>query len=408
MLKFEIKKVLSKPANKIALLILAAVLFVVCYLAIEKVVYVDENGNSTYGITAARNLRKVKNQYAGYLTEDVFAEVIVKNAEINASDEYLSKDYTENNKAYAKKQGFSDIRAILNMAFTSFQEYDYYRIDSVTADEAARTYENRISNLTEWLNSDEITDTFSEEKKNFLITNYKKLKTPLYYEYSDGWKTFLEYAPMITMLTVLILGFLVSGIFSDEFRLRADSVFFSSEAGRNKAVVSKIGAGFLIVTVTYWGIMLLYSAVVLGVLGTDGADCAIQTADYGDWKSFYNITYFQDYLLTMLGGYLGSLFILTLSMFISAKSHSTVLTVTIPFILLFIPSYLSNFSILSKVLGLLPDQLLQLGQAVKLFNLYQIGGTVIGGIPIIIILYFVLYCGLLPILYHVYRKTELK
>ena len=407
MLRFEIKKVFSKTVNKIALLILVVALLVVSFFAVNSVDYVDENGTSTSGIAAARNLRNDKNQWSGYLTDNVLSEAILKNEEIIASPEYLSKDVKENDKAYAKMQGFSDIRTIINKAFGSFNEYDYYRANSVTSDEVRNLYERRITNLTEWLNSDEIKDNFSKDEKEFLITQYNELETPFYYEYSDGWKALLEYAPSIMMLLVLILGFLVSSIFSNEFQLKADSIFFSAKLGRNKAINAKMRAGFLIITAVYWGTMLIYSAVVLGSLGTDGANCMIQTG-LGGWKSFYNITCLQDYLLTMAGGYLGSLFILTLSMLVSAKTHSTTLAVTVPFILLFIPSFFSGISVLSKGLGLLPDQLLQVSQAVNLFNLYKIGGKVVGAIPIIMILYFILYCILLPMLYSVYQKAEIK
>lgn len=407
MLRFEIKKVFSKTVNKIALLILVVALLVVSFFAVNSVDYVDENGTSTSGIAAARNLRNDKNQWSGYLTDNVLSEAILKNEEIIASPEYLSKDVKENDKAYAKTQGFSDIRTIINKAFCSFNEYDYYRANSVTSDEVRNLYERRIANLTEWLNSDEIKDNFSKDEKEFLIAQYNELETPFYYEYSDGWKALLEYAPSIMMLLVLILGFLVSSIFSNEFQLKADSIFFSAKLGRNKAINAKMRAGFLIITAVYWGTMLIYSAVVLGSLGTDGANCMIQTG-LGGWKSFYNITCLQDYLLTMAGGYLGSLFILTLSMLVSAKTHSTTLAVTVPFILLFIPSFFSGISVLSKGLGLLPDQLLQVSQAVNLFNLYKIGGKVVGAIPIIMILYFILYCILLPMLYSVYQKAEIK
>lgn len=216
------------------------------------------------------------------------------------------------------------------------------------------------------------------------MTKYKELDSPLYYEYADGWKALLEYTPTIIMFMVLVLGFLVSGIFSNEFQLKADSIFFSTKMGRNKGVLSKIGAGFLIVTGIYGIVMLTYSGSVLLVLGADGSGCAIQTG-LGGWKSFCNITYFQDYPLTVFGGYIGSLFIL-----------------------LFLPSFLSGISVLSQVLGLLPDQLLQLSNAVNYFNLYQVGGKVMGAIPISIILYLILLCVLLPELYYVYKKTEIK
>lgn len=404
---FELKKIFSKPVNKIVFVILAVSLCVVSYFAIGYVDYVDENGNTTTGIAAASALREEKNKWAGYITEDVLRKVLEENALINNSEEYLSEDVTENNKAFSKKQGFSDIRDMINRAFGEFQSYNYYQADRVTQEEISSFYDRRTANLIEWLKSDEQENRYSEQEQQFLIAQYEKLETPLYYEYADGWVALLEYAPSIIMLIVLITGFLVSGIFSDEIQLKADSIFFSTKLGRNKAVTAKIKAGFIVITSIYWVTIVLYSGIVLSVLGSGGADCAIQNG-FSNWKSFYNITYLQDYVLTVLGGYLGNLFILFLSMLASAKTRSKALAVTIPFILLFIPSFLSGISVLSEVLGLLPDQLLQVCTAIKTFNLYKIGDKIVGSVPIILTLYFILFCILLPVLYQVYRKTEIK
>lgn len=334
-------------------------------------------------------------------------KVLEENALINNSEEYLSEDVTENNKAFSKKQGFSDIRDMINRAFGEFQSYNYYQADRVTQEEIGSFYVRRTNNLIEWLKSDEQENRYSEQEQQFLIVQYEKLETPFYYEYADGWVALLEYPPSVIMLIVLITGFLVSGIFSDEIQLKADSIFFSTKLGRNKAVTAKIKAGFIVITSIYWVTIVLYSGIVLSVLGSGGADCAIQNG-FSNWKSFYNITYLQDYVLTVLGGYLGNLLILFLSMLASAITRSKALAVTIPFILLFIPSFLSGISVLSEVLGLLPDQLLQVCTAIKTFNLYQIGDKIVGSVPIILTLYFILFCILLPVLYQVYRKTEIK
>lgn len=407
MLRYELKKILSKPINKIIFAILAVTLCVVSYFAITKVSYVTENGESITGITAVRSLKEAKNQWSGYVTDDVLSKVVEENTAINNSEEALSDNVKDNDKAFSKKQGFSDIREMINRAFCDFKEYDYYRADSITQEEVSSFYERRTANLTKWMNSDEETNHFSEKEKHFLVEQYNKLETPLYYEYADGWDALLEYAPAIIMLLLLITGFLVSGIFSDEFHLRADAIFFSTKLGRNKAVIAKIGAGFVIITSVYWITILLYSGIVLSILGFQGADCVIQIGA-GGWKSFYNITFFQDYLLTIIGGYIGNLFILTLSMFASAKARSSVFAVTIPFILLFIPSFLNGIPSLSGILGLLPDQLLQMSTVVHLFNTYQIGDKVVGAAPIILIAYLLLYCILVPVLYRVYKKTEVK
>lgn len=407
MTRFELKKIFLKPVNKIVFIILAISLCVVSYFAIGDVDYVDENGEKSTGIAAASALQGKKNEWAGYITDDILRKVLEENEHIINSEEYLSTDMIEKEKAYSKKQGFSDIREMINQAFGGFQDYNYYRADSVTQEEIRSFYDRRTDNLIEWLNSEEQESRYSEQEKQFLISQYGKLETPFYYEYADGWAALLEYAPSIIMLAVLITVFLVSGIFSDEIQLKADSIFFSARLGRDKAITAKIKAGFIVVTSVYWIMILLYSGIVLAVLGIGGAGCSIQNG-FANWKSFYNITYLQDYLLTVLGGYLGNLFILFLSMLASAKTHSKALAVTIPFIILFIPSFLNGISVLSEVLGLLPDQLLQVCTAIKTFNLYQIGTKVVGAVPIIFVMYSILFCILLPVLYQVYRKTEIK
>ena len=136
MVKYEIKKVFSRTGGKIALALLATLVLVVSFIAIQSVEFVDADGISSTGFAAARSLREAKSEWTGYLTEDIFAEVIRRNAEIEATPEAQSKDWHENDKAYAKKQGFSDIRDVINSALCPFREYDYFRIDSAVQDEA--------------------------------------------------------------------------------------------------------------------------------------------------------------------------------------------------------------------------------------------------------------------------------
>ena len=405
MVIFELKKIFLKPINKIAFVILVATLCVVSYFAIDYVDYVDANGDRITGTAAASALREDKNKWSGYITEDVLIKVLEENSIIINSEQYLSYDLKEQEKAYSKTQGFSDIREMINRAFCGFQEYNYYRADSVTKGEVVSFYDRRTMNLKEWLSADAQEDYYTEQEKQFLVDQYEKLETPFYYEYADGWEALLEYAMTIIMLTVLITAFFVSGIFSDEIQLKADSIFFSTVLGRDRAIRAKIKAGFIVVTAIYWIMIVLFTVIVLSVLGFGGANCAIQNG-FAHWKSFYNITYLQAYLLSVIGGYIGNLFILFLSMLASAKTHSKALAVTIPFILLFIPSFLSGLSVLSEILGVLPDQLLQIPMAIKTFNLYQFGEKVVGAVPIIMSLYTVLFLLILPILYHVYRKTE--
>ena len=406
-MKYEIKKVFSGRGGKVALGLLVLLVAVVSFAAISEVHYVDAQGNSFSGPRAARLLRAEKSRWTGYLTEDIFNEVIRLNAEINASPEGQSDDWRENDKAYARKQGFSDIRDVINSALCSFREYDYYRIDRARASDGADIYALRIANLTDWLNSDEAKDRYSDAQRAFFTRQYENLTTPLYYEDADGWDALLTYSETVIMLTMLILSVLVCGLFSREYQLKADAIFFSTKTGRDRAVRAKILAGIVIVTAVYWVVVLMYTGIVLGVLGAGGGSCQIQASLHG-WKTFYNITWFEEYLLTVLGGYVGTLFVLTLAMLVSAWTRSAVLAVMIPVVVLFLPVILSSIQSQSGVLGLFPDQLLQISYVVRYFNAYEIGGRVLAAIPVLFVLYAALFAGMVPLLYGVFRNAEIE
>lgn len=409
MLYYELKKIWVKPGTKIVLLILAVTLAVSCYFAIHGIYYVNENGEEEYGIEAIHKLKAAKKEWAGLLTEEVIANVIAENNRLNDTEMGRSEDVHDSNIVFGWKQGFYDIRWMLVRSFCKFRESDYYAPDSLVPEDARFFYGNRLLHLQEWLEDEEQNNLFTEAEQDFLIQRYQALEAqaPFYYDYADGWNQLFEWAATVIMLTMLTLNFVVAGIFSGEFSYKADAVFYASCYGRGKAVAAKLGAGLLFVTLVYFAMMLLYSGIVLAVFGTDGAGLLIQTGRMG-WKSFYLITNLQEYLLIIFGGYIGTLFILLLTILVSARTKSSVIAVTIPFILLFLPSFIggSSLKMVDKILGILPDRLLDAGQTLSMFALYQIGGKVIGSLHVLPVLYGGLALLLIPATYQVYRRLS--
>lgn len=409
MLLFEVKKVISKPINKAALLILASVLVIGSFLTIRDVTYVTPDGNKLSGIKAARHLQQEKSQWAGYLTEDVLKQVIRENAAVEATEEAKSQDVQEQDKAFGKKQGFSDIRDMISDAFSGIGNYDYYAAEKVSVKEVGKFYEKRLSNLKSWLSSEEMKGNFTQKEEQYMIEQFEHLETPFYYEYADGWKALMDsqYLLTLVMITVLVLGFLVSGIFSDEFALKADSIFFSAKLGRGKGTGAKMGAGLLVITVVYWSGLLIYALAVLGALGFGGGACLVQTGG-SNWWSLYNISYAEDFLITASGGYVGSLFILTLSMLVSAKTRSTVFAITVPFALTCVAPFMQRIAIFAPIMKLFPDQLLVINKSLDNFMMFEIGGTVFSAAGALIPLYLVLFCLAFPMLHVIYRRTQVK
>lgn len=408
MTRYEMKKIFVRRSTKFAFMILGGVLAVVFYFMLADTSWVNQEGKTETGFTAIRNMREAKNKWSGPLTEEKIGQIIEENNRINQTPEAKSEEIQKQEIAFGWKQGYSDIRLLLCYSFGKFQETDYYRMDALTPDAAADFYTNRLRNLQEWLAEEgNGADAFSDKEKQFLTDRYSELSTPFLYEYQDGWKNLFQWSPAILMITTMVLGFLCAGIFSDEFRLKASAVFYSAYYGRSKAIGAKLKAGFLLVTVIYWSVILIYSGVTFLIFGTDGMLCPIQCSASG-WKSFYNINNGQEFLIVMTGGYIGCMFMAALVMLVSATVKSSLLAVTVPFILIFLPSFLSGISspLLNKVLGLLPDQLLQMNMAVKYFNLYHVCGKTVGAVPMLIGTYFVLIFLLIPIIYRTYKKHQ--
>ena len=403
MLLFEIRKIFSRFKNRFAALLLLIVLGITSILAVNKVEYVDENGNSTTGITAAANLRAVREPWSGYLTEEMLKKAVAENNTVNASAEANSTDIQEQNKAFAKKQGFEEIRNVINEAFSGWRDYDYYAVDSVSPDEAGTVYERRISQLKGFLDSGE--EYFSEAEKEYLISHFEDLETPFYYESVTGWDVLLQDISTFILILALFIGFFISGIFSDEFQTKADAIFFSAKFGRSRAAGAKIGAGFLITTVFYVVFIFLYTMIVLGVTGFQGAGCPIQLTL---WRSVYNITYFQAYLLIVGAGYVGTLFAGVLAMLCSAVTRSTAAAVVVPFIILCAFPFLSRIITLPQICSFFPDQLMEVYLDIKEFDLVEIGGKVMSVATLIIPVYAAVSLLLQPVVYLVYRKSEVR
>ena len=404
MVKFEIKKVFLRRGNQIAVALLAVLLCVVCFFA-GNISYVNESGETETGFQAVKKLREEQKKWSGPLDEAKIRKVIEENNKISQTPEAKSEDFQENDKAFHKKQGFQEIRNLLNYAYAEgFRDYNYFRADSLKPEDASKFYENRIVLLKEWL-SGEGKALFSETEKEYLIKKYESLQTPFFYDYVEGWKQLFLYFPTILMILMLVLGYLISGIFAREFQWKADSILFSSMYGKDKAVSAKVKACFYIVTGIYWCTVLLYTGAVLLYLGADGAFCPIQANSSG-WKSFYEMTNVEKYVLCAVGGYLGCLFISFLTMLVSGKTKSLAAAVILPFVLVFLPSFLSNINnpAVAEILGLLPDRLLQLAQGTANFTLYEIGGKVLDGIFLLFLVYSAFCALLLPVLKRMYRK----
>lgn len=382
MVRFELKKIFVKTSSKIAVLLL--IVFTAYSISnANYLVWINEDNTELTGRAAAKKLQEAENEWYGMLTDKKIEKVILQ----------------------GWSQGNRGIRILLARAFGGLNNTDSTIVDTLSEEDARNFYSKRVSSLQAWLG--EQGSWYTEQEKEFLVTQYKKMKIPLDYEYAKGWVQMFSASSNLQMFLVLVVGFLVAGIFSEEYRTGACSIFFSAAHGRGKAIRAKVKAGFLLITIVYWLTFGIFSAAVLLELGADGSGCLIQISSQG-WKSIYNITFFQEYLIIALGGYIGCLFVDSFAMFVSAKIKSTVVSVIIPFVVLFAPSIikLGNSRFAEKADGLMPYQLVQMNFTICEFYTYEIFGKIVGAVGILLISYAALAGILHWGIYMAFRKGE--
>ena len=413
MVWFEIKKVLGRPSGKIALFLFICVIILSFWTTVfgdeyGGIVWVNEQGDAEYGFVAHQKLRKAQNEWAGELDEEHLADIIRELNRIAATPEYKSEE--KRDIAFHWRMGVNPVREMLYRTFSpGLQDFNYYLAETLSPSVAGEFYFRRVELLRSYLYEEDNAeaDLLSNREKEYLISQYEKLEGPIYYDYHRGWYQVLSNLAFIMLLGTLVLGYLVSGIFSNEFKWKSDAVFFTTYHGRSKAVSAKIKAGVILVSVLYWGGVLICTLFTLCFCGFDGGNCAIQF----DWyRSFYNLTYWETYLLYVVSCYIGILFMMFLCMWVSAKTRSAVFATTIPFILIFVPNFFANSDlayVLSDVLALLPDKLFDLGQHLKYFDVYDLGFAVVGAWPLLFVIYTILAAALMPVMYREFRTKQI-
>lgn len=319
-LKYELKKVFSKKLNRLVLIAAMLAALALSVFAIGSVRYVDEDGVGHTGLTASRRLAADRNRWAGELTGDKIAQVVNSRKEINGK-----YSYDVPNEEYGKTiQAYNDIENFVIGVLTPDTAWDQSVLYQLEDEQTADLYSIYEQNLQE------MAEKYSEtpEQQQFLTEQYKKTELPLTYEAKDSWDTIVMYVETYGMILTIVIGFLAASIFAEEFRSKADAVFFSARYGRTKAAKHKVMAGLLMTTIVYWVGIGILSLTSLGVMGISGFSTPYQIDQP---YSVYAMTYGQFYLLAVLCGYIASLLAASVTMLIAAKMRSANIAVCVPF-----------------------------------------------------------------------------
>lgn len=406
-LKFEIKKMLCAKTSiaAIGFLILLAVGLYIGY--IYGGYYVQEDGSKIRGIKAAVKMQEAKEPWEGMVTEEVVARVIEENNKLHANPSYIGTDGWLSDEGYSRQQGFEDLRNLINVTYRkSFSDYDYYTCDRLSPDDATGFYDKKEAVFDEWLEREEVIQTFSDEKRAYIREHALNVETPYYYEYYDGWKKVKEMNLTLVFGTVIVICIVLAGNFSAECQTKADAIYFSTCLGKKTGNKMKIAAGFILATVIYWGTMLLGSGILLLAYSTSGGTVPVQLEFY---KGLYSLTQAQAWILILLLGYIGCMSMSGLTMLMSSEFKSSFVAIILAFLIIIVPAIATQFvynSFWKDVLSLFPHGTIMGYDYLTTYVLYQFGGRVYSPFEILMPLHVLFTIVTIPITYYSFQKYK--
>lgn len=207
-----------------------------------------------------------------------------------------------------------------------------------------------------------------------------------------------------------VICILLAPIFSVEYQTCCDAILLSTEHGKRKGIVYKLIAGLLSASLVYWITAGVVYCFMFTVFGVEGGDCPIQ-ASFSGWKSFYHVTNIQSFWMVLILGYVGCMFIGSLTMFLSSKVKTSFATIILIFIFIMVPATIGKSliteSVWNKIIDILPHQMLLGWNIFRTYILYDIGGKVVTPYEVLPVLYGTLAVILLPFAYNSFRKHKI-
>lgn len=181
-------------------------------------------------------------------------------------------------------------------------------------------------------------------------------------EYTYGnykvWDLLINNLPWILFIMMIVcVG--IAPVFAGEYQSKCDSLLLCMKHGKHRLILAKLTASFVYASVLYWGIVSLYSAVLLIFVGPDGWNLPVQLI-YSGKPSSYALTTSQAYLLALMMGYVMTLGLGGMVLFLSTLFKNPYVVIVTAFLYLCVPLFLSTNSgnyLWVHLLALLPEKI---------------------------------------------------
>lgn len=370
--RYELKKIFQKKVNLITMLAGYIILMITTiYPVMNESEYLFQKELELKGIEAVCYHEDFAENQTGELTEDyvtnVLRELKESNIDPNTDEGYLTLD---------DRYGYLFHYLVKSYQPIGDDRYQPELIFSVDLENGAQFYERRVQRVQDYVNRDFSFGNYTEAEKEYWISKAEAVKTP--FLWGD---TFVakQYDTVIALAFYLLFVLIIclSPVFSAEHEKGNAGILLSTKHGQRKLVYAKGLAaycfGFSYVFVGYLiSFLWLYFAI-----GVKGFALPVQLLDS---TICHSMNLGQFLLLQLLISVVICFFEITLVLFLSALTRSTIKTMSLLLAGLIIHAFIpfsKESGLFNHVLALAVVRMVDLKECLVSFLDYRIGSVIL-------------------------------
>lgn len=398
LIKFELKKMLSRRVFQVSLGAMLALLCFILFSNIDSQYALDpeEVGSELEGTAAIAQVKANAEALAGPITDEKATETLREyktfiDEEGEVKDEFRA-DRSELGSRAAEYWRFNATHGayigLLTKPWMNGFQMPVSIAATIDASHTISLYGQVRAKIQAQLDDTEGAFTYTPAEREFWMAKAEKAPTPVMYGYEGGWEEFINLAQFL-IFAILVVVIACASVFNVEYRERTDAVLLSTKYGKSRLGMAKAIAAFIVATAVYWLMALVLLIVPLVFFGADGAGLRMQAMTL---TSTYGLSLSMAAFVCCLIGYLATLALLGIVLALSARMRSSmgILAVGVAIVIVpaFIPSTQSN--IVNHALFLFPYQSLNPHNLFDLVS-FALGPVVIEYPVMLTILYAVLF-----------------
>ncbi|MEK3794277.1 hypothetical protein MKX42_21290 [Paenibacillus sp. FSL R7-0204] len=405
--RFELRKIISKKSFYAGILILVAVALFLSIVLVENMQMTGKDGKFVNGVTAIRLKREYNRQLAGPLTIAAMEAAVRRHQDLLHDPDNLDKKgemTVEANAKYDTKD--NQIQFLIMYAFSPVGEYDYYLIDRINPEEMKDFYQKRLGKVQVFLSSNDSDNNYTDKEKAYFIKMNQQIPVPFQMDYVTGWENVFENLPSLFLIIAFVIGFSLAPVFAGEYQNRTDAIVLSTRYGRSKAIAAKLKASFIVSVGLIIFPILIYTFLILGVFGFDGAGAHVQMIKF---LAPVPYTVIETYLWAVLIGSLACLMVGALTLWFSSRMSNSFSVIVAAGVLLvgtqFIPDS-KNSRLLSYLTDMLPGNMFNGYRKITGYEVFNIGGQLIPTYKIMVVFSIIAIALLIPFTYRAFKKHQ--